>query len=135
VTKKKAKDNKLRNAYLLSVLGFFIPSWIGSGLATSADENFSTDPAFISALVFFGLSCWAPSLGLIYLGKKRYGFLSGLGRVVLIAGIVGLDIYLLSQLPEGKGHAYLSFLGIALAFIWGLVDFILIGTWAGKKKD
>lgn len=117
-----AQQKSIKRAYLYSVAAFLIPSWTASALIENSTAGATMDAYLISAIVLFALASFAPSVGHYYFERKKYALLSGLGRIVLIGIFIGLDAYSNSQSEEAM-HPYLSFIGIALAFFWGMADF------------
>ncbi|MBD3636452.1 MAG: hypothetical protein HUJ25_03845 [Crocinitomicaceae bacterium] len=128
---KNSSNKSIGKAYLFSVCVLLIPSWIGSSLISDIAEINESLPQVISAYILFALSFTGPSVGIIYFGKKLYGFISAFGRVAIVACSALLDISLMSA-ENATYHPYITALGVSLAFLWGMVDFIMI-YFIGKK--
>lgn len=119
---------------ILAFCASLFPAWIGSFMLENlkdAQSLFETSTGIV-ILSLFALSFWGTSWAYIYLKHIKYAILSGLGKLLLV--VIGVLIHKnLSQGAENF-HPYIIFLGILLAFIWGIIDFALI-YYTAKKTN
>ena len=128
------KLSKINITYIIAIFGSLIPAWIGSALLQQMEPNepiFETSRGIIT-LCLFALSFWGTSFAFFYLGKLKYGILSGLGKWLLL--FLGVWIYNSSNDATEGQHPYIIFLGILFAFLWGVMDLGVLYPLAKKRN-
>lgn len=126
--------SRTKATLLIATACSLVPAWIGSALLEQLTETTTlfNSTLGIVILILFALSFWGTSFGFFYLKRYGYGMLSGFGKWVIM--LVGILVFWLSSSPEELQHPYLIFIGIFLAFCWGIFDFIFLYTLAKKSN-
>ena len=126
--------SKVKITFLIACFGSLIPAWIGSGMLEqidSSDTLFESNTGII-ILALFAIGFWGTSFAYFYLGKIKYGILSGIGKWALI--LIGVWIFHLTNGPAEGHHPYIIFLGILFAALWAILDFGMLYPLAKKRN-